>query len=315
MKPISLFFILFFALDPSWLCGQYTPMVEEGKFWIYYDNTISGDAYIPVNGHAITFKGDTTINALQYKKVIFHRLKGHQIHPPPSWTFDYPYESESQSLHSFIREDTLERKVYHLPLFPQPYCDSTEYLLFDYSLGTGDTLNACIYDFVGGRPDNPYPIGLIDSIGVAERFGKSRNTLYTTGIQTYHGLPPIGELLIVEGVGLELYGLFPNPMTDFADYCEDAGEFCELLLADSHVEADPEINVYPNPTRGEVVMTFSQSLSGATCSVFDCLGRVAQSFNLSDATSISQQYLPGVYYWTVSHRGSHIDGGMIVVQQ
>lgn|GEM_PF-6428477 len=68
----------------------------------------------------------------------------------------------------------MNREVYWLhPL------NSTEILLYDFSLGIGDTLNQYIYDFVkfGNTSD-----GMVDSIKQITKYGKSRPTVFTTGI-------------------------------------------------------------------------------------------------------------------------------------
>jgi hypothetical protein len=233
------------------LRGQYVSMVEEGKFWIYlnHENSVIPS---PVSGHAITFQGDTIINSLSYKKVYRYNLKGeHHCPYPPCFQFDIPYQTISKTLISFIREDTISKKVFCLPsLSLDLFCDTDEHLIFDYSLAIGDTLNSCIYEFIGADNGSNPPFGIVDSLKVTARFGKNRNTIFTTGAQVYIGLPPIGEILILEGVGLEVYGLFHEPLSLLVDYCEDGIEPCELLLSNSPILRKKEITIFPNPTNG-----------------------------------------------------------------
>ena len=93
MRPKSLVLIFLLSFAPKMLQGQYIPMVEEGKYWIYLNYYISGDNFLPVSGHAITIEGDTIINSISYKKVYKHLLKGgHPCMYPPCWQFTYRSE-------------------------------------------------------------------------------------------------------------------------------------------------------------------------------------------------------------------------------
>ena len=165
------------------------PLVEEGKFWIYKTH-FQSDMPSGISGHAITFQGDTIINSLSYKKVYRLELKGDHNCPPherPCWDPHYPYQAESRALHSFIREDLMERKVYHLPLSDNNSCSPDEHLLIDFSLEVGDTLNDCIYDVIW-TPNDPN-IGVVDSIKIQNAYDKDRNTLFTYGFHFSIGLP------------------------------------------------------------------------------------------------------------------------------
>ena len=135
MKPESLAFIFLFLFGPKLLQGQYIPIVEEGKYWIYLNYYISAhEDLLPVSGHALSFEGDTTVNSINYKKVYKHLLKGaHPCMYPPCWQFTYPYQTESKSLISLIREDTLSKKIFNLPFSSFGFCDTSEHL----SVGTG----------------------------------------------------------------------------------------------------------------------------------------------------------------------------------
>lgn len=307
--PVS---IILFAIAPITVQGQYIPMAEEGKFWIYLNYYLSGDSYLPVSGHAKTFQGDTVFNSVNYKKMYRYNLKGYHNCPyPPCWQFNYPYETESKVLIALVREDTIEKQVFILPL-AYGFCDTTEHLIFDFSLEVGDTLNTCIYEFIGADPEYPIPMGIVDSIGVRELFGRNRNTIYTTGIQTYHGDPPIGALLILEGFGLETYGIPINQISGLWDYCEDEGLFCELLLSTTAIEEDKQVNVFPNPTQGELTVTIGDPMLGATCTIVDAVGRVAQSFKLTELHSTAQLNAPGIYFWHIEQRGHLVRAGKII---
>jgi len=257
MRIEFLVFAVLFLCAPKVLQGQYDPMVTAGKYWIYLNYYLSADEdLLPVSGHAISFQGDTIINSISYNKVYKHILKGgHPCMYPPCWQFTYPYQTESKSLISFIREDTLTKKLYNLPISPFGFCDTTEHLIFDFSLSVGDTVNSCIYDYIHASSITETLGGIVDSIGVLEVFGKTRNTIFTTGFDNGgHGGqdPAVTRISIVEGVGLEWNGLFFDPLSPLVDFCEDETGFCQLLVSNYPVEMTKEINLFPNPATHQV---------------------------------------------------------------
>ena len=251
MKYLPFIILSLLLISSKTVQGQYEPMVEEGKYWIYMNYFISGDNFLPVSGHAITFQGDTVINSVTYRKVYRLELKGYHNCPwPPCWQFNYPYQTESTSLVSLIREDTLQKKVYNLPLLGWGFCDTVEHLIFDYSLMVGDTINSCIYDFILASYVIETPAGVVDSIGARELFGKSRNTLYTTGFLPFGQDIFVQQIPIVEGVGLEWAGIFLDPLSFLVDFCEDSMSPCQLLSSNSNIENVKPVNLFPNPTQG-----------------------------------------------------------------
>ena len=311
MKLQSLLFILLFSFAPSMSKGQYIPMVEEGKYWIYLD-CFDGQPPMATRGHAITFQGDTMINSLSYKKVFWYSLSGYHNCPyPPCFQFYLPYQPMSKALIAFIREDTMQKTIYNLPVWDFEYCSPAEYLMFDFSLDIGDTLNDCLYEFIGGDLWNP-DFGLVDSIQTVQKFGKSRSTIFSYGFPVYGGDPAQREVLIIEGVGLEYYGIFHEPLSYLVDFCEDGMDACDLISSNAPVEGDKEIIVFPNPTQGALTVTISDLLLGATCTIFDCLGRKAQSFRLTELQTTTQLNSPGIYFWQAEHEGHLIKTGKLI---
>lgn len=236
------------------LYAQYTPLVEEGKFWIYRNYEFS-DMPQSVSGHAISFLGDTIVNAVAYKKVYRINLKGSQNCPPseqPCWEFDIPYEEESKEIVSFIREDVQAKKVYNLPNANNLFCGVNEYLLFDFSLDVGDTLNSCIYQNILATETFSSPGGIVDSIKTVDSHGALRRTLFSFGFNTIIGLPFETKLMVAEGLGFENFGIFMQSLTEFSDYCEGSLGQCALLLSNDINITKQDIFVYPNPSIGLV---------------------------------------------------------------
>ena len=183
--------------------------------------------------------------------------------------------------------------------------------MFDFSLDIGDTLNDCLYEFIGGDLWNP-DFGLVDSIQAVQKFGKSRNTIFSYGFPVYGGDPAQREVLIIEGVGLEYYGIFHESLSYLVDFCEDGMDACDLISSNAPVEGDKEIIVFPNPTQGALTVTISDLLLDATCTIFDCLGRKAQTFKLTELQTTAQLNSPGIYFWQAEHEGHLIKTGKLI---
>jgi hypothetical protein len=303
MRIEFLAFVVLFLCAPKVLQGQYDPMVTSGKYWIYLNYYLSADEdLLPVSGHAISFQGDTIINSISYNKVYKHILKGgHPCMYPPCWQFTFPYQTESKSLISFIREDTLTKKVYNLPISPFGFCDTTEHLIFDFSLSIGDTVNSCIYDYIHASSITETLGGIVDSIGVLEVFGKTRNTIFTTGFDNGgHGGqdPAVTRISIVEGVGLEWNGLFFDPLSPLVDFCEDETGFCMLLVSNPPVERTKELNLFPNPATHLVqISAEDEELKGIR--IYTMLGIFKAEFLNTNTVDLSN-LVEGVYLFEIT---------------
>lgn len=251
MKLKSLNLIALFLFAVTSISAQYLPFVEEGKFWIY-TNHFQSDMPSAISSHAITFKGDTLINSLMYKKVFRYNLKGDHDCPPherPCFQVEYPYQAESKWLISFVREDLDEKKVYHLPIDSNEFCASGDHLLFDFSLMVGDTLNDCLFSVIG--IDTEPGVGVVDSIKMENAYDKARNTLWTYGFEISIGLPFPSQIPIYEGVGAGSFGIFYKPLSVFSDFCEGDIERCNSIFSnDRATYAVNEINIFPNPSDG-----------------------------------------------------------------
>jgi len=295
MKLNSLILIALFVFSLQLLNGQYIPMVEEGKFWVYTNHQLPADFPSPISGHAITFQGDTVINSLDYKKVYYHSLKGDNpcsssSWQSPCWSPDYPYQTKSKSLISFVREDTLEKKVY----LSNGECDSEEHLIYDFSIPIGDTINSCIYDFVLTYQSSNSAFGIVDSIGVRNRYGKERSTVYTAGTQYFIGLIPNGQVQIYEGFGIETFGVFYRPQSVLENFCEGEMEPCHLILSDDLLESTNEIKVFPNPSKGEFQISMEIE-NIKNISIFSTIGKLKAEFfgtNIIDIHHLER----GIYF-------------------
>lgn len=261
-------------------------MVEESKNWIYYDWQLRAR---PTTGFLITIQGDTVVGNTAYKKVykyeLLGELKSMPINEPPQFFADTPYMLIDKELVSLIREDTIARIVYNLPVRldtcipPQSgvlnpcndiiFCDTLEHILFDFSLQAGDTLNYCSYAPIQS-PGSIYP-KTIDSIRLEMHHGKLRRTFYTYGIASYYpnlhepGPIPPSKVRIIEGFGFLYQGIFNYRFGGIVNFCEGDFSYCDIITASRDLPSnDHLVNVYPNPARDMVIIESEDAIKQVT---------------------------------------------------
>jgi hypothetical protein len=237
-----------------------------------------------------------------------------------------PYKTGSASLFSLIREDTLERKVYYLPIQDTSYaCQKTEHLLYDFSLQVGDTLNDCVLsrvyqpEWVGGTQQVP----VIDSIGYIDRDGVNYRVFYTTGFGYFIGLHFIGQVMLLEGFGYYVHGLLnfgPDAIQALVGYCEGTFAECGIVSAISGANDLPkEFKLYPNPADASTLLDWSAlHLEGdLSIRLTDLHGRVVWHLTTTavqaQCTIPLKGFLSGVYALVVSDaKGKSVTERVIV---
>lgn len=247
-------------------------MVQENKYWIYQRYIESYPQFQVATGFLINFEGDTLINNTIYKKVWQQGLSG--THPcpmgfMPCFEFDQPYTTISKFLFGFIREDTIERKVY-FTYAEGLYCNVEEYMLFDFSLQVNDELDDCKKETLGENPE----FGIIDSITYDSYWGLTRKVFHTTGWVDLTGDSFSGQVNIMEGVGFERHGLFRNAVYDFIglyDYCEGSLNDCNIISGSTAYTEKEGISFYPNPTHANIFI--NDNLTIASVKAFSLSGQ------------------------------------------
>jgi len=125
MKEIICLYIFLISFLYS-IAQPYRPFPEDSAQWsvqLVIPDSL-GNPYILT--HQLKMIGDTVVNGMAYNKIYK--------------SFDINYPSSSDTLHCFIRQDTSLKKVFiRYPL--NVYNDSSEILLYDFSLQVGDTFN------------------------------------------------------------------------------------------------------------------------------------------------------------------------------
>ncbi len=264
MKSLLLFPVLLLCFL-NLKSQDYQPMSVEGAHWLIF-SIVDGT----FDHHFLSVEGDTALGGLVYKKVYKKKI---QSQASSVLELVPPYFIDQVSLTAFLRDDTLDRKVYTYPTTNEwgfGGCEPlTDELIHDFSLNPGDTLNTCLHTDPAGFPIT------VDSVAVQFLWGKNRRTFFLSdGIANTDGL--------VEGVGIigpfwPAPSFFPpeNPSI-LVDYCVGSDVGCGLLpTATNEVRDDWDINIYPNPAAGEITMELSGDLFfPLEISVYDPLGKL-----------------------------------------
>ena len=241
--------------------------------------------------------GDTTISSTTYTKI---------------------RQSNNAVLH-LLREDTTNRKVYGMRRYLQPYGDSTERLIYDFSLSVGEKV----------PNQNPHPsmatLMVIDTIqtnaGPRRRF-EFQDDLYQS------------SFWVVEGVGsiTDLFHVYTWPTFEalFTLFCSYEG--AQRVYEDSFHDCAPnpkvtgiaganglELQIWPNPASNTFIVSFPHRQhiqDGFDLTLTSVMGhQVIQHFQTGGVhQQIDIEDLPkGLYIVTVS-RGHHIWRGSLAKQ-
>jgi hypothetical protein len=137
-----------------------------------------------INSGKYSAYGDTIISTIGYKKM-------YEVYTnSPSFPSNYHL--------GFIREDTINRKIYF-----RDKNDTSDDLLYDFSLGLGGTIQLNYPYNSGSFTSGTYTVVVVDSVNTKVGFRK-RQKLLTTGSDTLIHIESIGSIMHP----LYLYGYF-----------------------------------------------------------------------------------------------------------
>ncbi|MEO1448249.1 MAG: T9SS type A sorting domain-containing protein, partial [Bacteroidota bacterium] len=225
----------------------------------------------------------------------------------------------------FLVEDTAARQIYWFQQLSDSIDLESGFLMYDFSLQTGDTIEvALIVDWYGGTPNPPYPYNrlVVDSISTDSVYSLNNGlltgkTLYLStgnnngygkviwnervGNLGYFSAPSLGEgmsrMVCFTRDSVRIYtnwwaGQFPNP--DF--YCFDITSIDESL--------EDQVSLSPNPTRGPVSISLRQVNVVQQIELFNQKGQQLFSRKISPQEvdiQLSLNELPAGLYFVQAH--------------
>ncbi len=230
MRPFYFLLFLLFAQSTITAQNQYIPMVKEGKYWFMTEKDIASQKYVY---YLNTFKGDTMVNNLSYKKLWRYGLYG--TGNPAITTYSYVV--------ALVREDTVARQVYQILKYPIiPSCGS-EHIMYDFSLKIGDTLDDCMLAIWKSAT---FPSRKIDTIQYKTIGKKNRRGLSYTAWTLGDFLNTLMPFFYFEGYGYQWSGIIISSAECY-QYCEGSLDDCNIILANNAIQHLAEFHISPNP--------------------------------------------------------------------
>jgi hypothetical protein len=284
-RIVLLFYSFFFLL----LCQaqEYRPLAVDGAQWIVRKEIIGWPQ--PVHGlWEYSCKGDTVVNGFSYAKIYKRSLVVTQDPPP--------FEANSEyGLIGFIRDDVSAQKVYAITFNSIGSCPyNEEFLMYDYGLVTGDTVNFCLaFNYLDET---------IASVTEEQYFG-----FYTRGFHTGIGY----DYDYYEGIG-SLFGLFETMFvpvkaksntelerTWLYYYCREAP--CNLVVSVPDLHINNAFTISPNPAHDNIRLTLTSEKTFQKAIIYNAQG--------IEQTKLILQ--PGIYDYDIDVR--HLPAGFYFV--
>lgn len=295
-KHFSLIALFFFSAMLN-AQNQYLPLLEDGKEWNYriaYGNQIFTDS--------MSIIGDTLIDGQLYKKVI------------NDWA--------SMDSLLLLREDTTARQVYFL-------LDSTEYLLYDFSLELGDTVT--IYTTLPGNGHlnfNPLQanVSLVDTFVDLNNIHRKRLWLNIPATPSFFIAGPW-----IEGIGGETgfvpisnnisINFTPNLLCAWNDgvqiYTNDSYDSCYYRLISVETFEKASYDIFPNPAIDDVVIR-SKTHHIQSVKLYDLRGNVLlhhqNNYNEEEVTFNINGLASGMYVLRVESTSGGISTTKLQIQ-
>lgn len=290
--------VILSLLGLAQIYSQYIPFIGKDKYWIYREHDNGEPAPKNIDAFINWLGKDTIINNKLYVSVLSSNLPGHDpCSMPPCFSPFIPYQVSFNNARSnyFIREDTVERKVYCLTIgLSSPCWNHEESVLFDFNLKLGDTLSKCNIMMNAIMPFYDRT-GFIESIDTQFVFGKSRKVWHFQGNTFGGGLFGLSKKELIEGIGfVNNYTFFPSDNTQLITYCEGSLDDCHLINAVKNLFNDHSvIHVYPNPLMDK--MNISSQYEIDDIEIVELLGKNLKCSLKDNQIDISQ--LPsGLYH-------------------
>jgi hypothetical protein len=297
MKSHLLLFSTIMSLFANGQTSVYHPFPDSNAVWNFHFQW-----YCFANGtadefYSITFSGDTIISSQTY----------HKLRTPFVQSFSTGTCSGSQIGYiGAIRQDTAARKVFFVP--PS---DTTEQLLYDFTLQVGDTVRGFTASFA-------WPgeiVQSIDSILVGTTY---RKRWIINNCYNFH---------FIEGIG-STYGLVevsPGCVTDLPDYTltcfqqdgnaqyPDTMTNCQIITSiQSKNKITYNVEAFPNPFKGSFTIDFGGN-DFKELFITDLLGKIILRQSIEKLTQIKIDNLhAGTYLFGVIDRNGLSKNGKII---
>ena len=263
----------------------------------------------PVYDDYIIFPdGDTLVNGILYTRM-FQAGTLSSVTPPVIFYNEYMFA---------FREDTMQRKVYILPLN-----NTAEQLLYDFNLSVGDTLPQTYNNNIGGSIYGGNYILAIDSVLVGMNYHK-RYLLNTVNLGT--GIIDT-NYAIIEGVGstFGFYQVIDPPFESGSQllcFRHDSDTYpqsnsCPFTISlPEYSSVSEKIQIFPNPLVSDGFIISETIVSDGVLKIYSSVGELVSQYENISGNKIPfhrTNLVTGIYLYTLTDNSKHIRTGRFIV--
>jgi hypothetical protein len=288
MKKITLFLILSLFLLIN---GRAQSIVDTNKVWYNVEYGFEG----AVTTFIFSFKGDTIIDSLLYKKVLFSDSSASIFNNPIA-----------------AREDTITKQIFF-------YYPGVEYLAYDFSLQQDSTfityLDGCVIQL---------GVVFIDTINLLNGEKRKRITLYGSS-QVEHWIEGIGSMNGLFRVGIDFCYDFKYSHlncckeNDTIKYHNPNFPSCNYTtIGINESKNDIKFTISPNPFTTTTQITLPQTYHNIALEVYDLQGKLMLKQQYADCNQIQfnrRGLNPGLYFLKLTLDDRWVETGKIVVSE
>lgn len=282
------YFIVLFVCVLSLLVSEaqvYVPFPDSNAIWRVYTREIGCTCCA---SYDYTLEGDTLINSVAYRIVHQDGLIYFEDGMGACTTILYGSINDYVGA---IRSDNIQKKVFILPR------DSlTEYLLYDFNMIVGDTVQGWLNysSFLGWFP-TVLVVGSIDSILIVNQYRKRFNFMVP-------GAPGTPIPQFIEGIG-STFDPFSGPLYEFEwgvwltcfshnnqTLYPDTNSVCLVTHVEQSESSNLQVNIFPNPFTAQLTISLEMIRGDIwKYSIQDIFGRIVNSSqkHLENSTSKS----------------------------
>jgi hypothetical protein len=266
-------------------------IVDTNKVWYNVEYGFEG----AVTTFIFSFKGDTIINSLLYKKVVFNDSSASIFNNPIA-----------------AREDTTTKQIFF-------YYPGVEYLAYDFSLQLDSTfityIDGCVIQL---------GVVFIDTITLLNGEKRKRITLYGSS-QVEQWIEGIGSLNGLFRVGIDFcYDFKFSHLNCFKEndtlkYHNPNFPSCNYTTVGiNELKNDIRFTISPNPFTSSTQITLPQTFHNIALAVYDIQGKLLAQHQYKDCSQIQlnrNQLSNGLYFLKLTLDDKEVETGKIVVRE
>ncbi len=313
MKKILFISILFLQLaiakGQAWI---YHPMPDSNAVWRQYHLNWSGGPTGCDFEYQYTMNSDTIIGTYTYHKIYTTGIGN--IYCPPEYYYHFYVGG--------MRQDIPAKKVYF-----HSYNDTTERLLYDFSLNVGDTIKR-YYNGTEGYSFSSFTSGAaliteIDSVLVGSNYYKRfKNLNSSANFEFIEGVGSKSGLIETWMPGLEAsWRLTCFKKNDTIIYSPPYSGTCDLVDSSwvgiyKYNKIEIAVSISPNPNNGQMTLSYHLAQT-AELSIYDMQGRRLITYTLppnNQTLNLNLEELnAGIYYYSLHTHDKQLKTEKLVI--